>query len=198
MVRLSLTSRSTGISQRFVCNPPRKRDGMASTSRPRAPPCHAFTNLLALLALVPAHGMLSLPRVAARQAASQWRRGRCDVRSQVFPGDFAQQSEREADESGDAARAVLRARRAIGTLSPDDGPSQEWSEGVLDGSGVPFWWREEAGGSGEVEVRLSDPALAPAEEEEDAEEGDDEAEEGGEADGPSLEWRQGELGDGDS
>ena len=116
---------------------------------------------------------LSLPRVAARHALTtssaysslQCRRRappqRCGgVRCQIFPGDFAQQSELEADEAGDAARAVLRARRAVGVaIPPGERPSQEWSEGVLDGSGAPFWWREEAGGSGEVEVCLTDPAL---------------------------------------
>ena len=115
---------------------------------------------------------LSLPRVAARHALTtssaysslQCRRRappqRCGgVRCQIFPGDFAQQSELEADEAGDAARAVLRARRAVGAaVPPGERPSQEWCEGVLDGSGAPFWWRE-AGGSGEVEVRLTDPAL---------------------------------------
>ena len=86
------------------------------------------------------------------------------MRCQIFPGDFAQQSELEADEAGDAARAVLRARRAVGAaVPPGERPSQEWCEGVLDGSGAPFWWREEAGGSGEVEVRLTDPALPLAE-----------------------------------
>ena len=120
---------------------------------------------------------LWLPRVAARHALTtssaystlQCRRRappqRCGgVRCQIFPGDFAQQSELEADEAGDAARAVLRARRAVGAaVPPGERPSQEWSEGVLDGSGAPFWWREEAGGSGEVEVRLTDPALPLAE-----------------------------------
>jgi hypothetical protein len=57
------------------------------------------------------------------------------VRCQIFPGDFARQSDQEEDEAGDAARAVLRARRAVGgAVPPDEGPSQEWSEGVLDGA----------------------------------------------------------------
>ena len=116
--------------------------GMFSRQR-----CDGVSALLGLLALAPAHGMLlPLPRVAARQAvtassassaAQCFRRAqRCGgVWCQVFPGDFAQQSDQEEDEAGDAARAVLRARRAIGgALPPDERPSQEWSEGVLDGA----------------------------------------------------------------
>ena len=97
----------------------------------------------------------------------------------------------------DAARAVLRARRAVGgTVPPDERPSQEWSEGVLDGSGAPFWWREEADGSGEVEVRLSDPALPSAGEEEVGEDGA----EGGVSEVAQEEeeaWKLGALPDGD-
>ena len=151
---------------------------------------------------------LSLPRVAARHALTtssaysslQCRRRappqRCGgVRCQIFPGDFAQQSELEADEAGDAARAVLRARRAVGAaVPPGERPSQEWCEGVLDGSGAPFWWREEAGGSGEVEVRLTDPALPS---------GDGAADDGAAADGgggaseeEAEEWTLGALPDG--
>jgi hypothetical protein len=151
---------------------------------------------------------LSLPRVAARHALTtssaysslQCRRRappqRCGgVRCQIFPGDFAQQSELEADEAGDAARAVLRARRAVGAaVPPGERPSQEWCEGVLDGSGAPFWWREEAGGSGEVEVRLTDPALPS---------GDGAADDGAAAGGgggaseeEAEEWTLGALPDG--
>ena len=151
---------------------------------------------------------LSLPRVAARHVLTtssayyslQCRRRappqRCGgVRCQIFPGDFAQQSELEADEAGDAARAVLRARRAVGAaVPPGERPSQEWCEGVLDGSGAPFWWREEAGGSGEVEVRLTDPALPS---------GDGAADDGAAAGGgggtseeEAEEWTLGALPDG--
>ena len=151
---------------------------------------------------------LSLPRVAARHALTtssaystlQCRRRappqRCGgVRCQIFPSDFAQQSELEADEAGDAARAVLRARRAVGAaVPPGERPSQEWCEGVLDGSGAPFWWREEAGGSGEVEVRLTDPALPS---------GDGAADDGAAAGGgggaseeEAEEWTLGALPDG--
>ena len=104
--------------------------------------------MFSTLAMLAPHGMLlSLPRVAARQAvaasatsaAAQCctrRAHRCGgVRCQIFPGDFARQSDQEEDEAGDAARAVLRARRAVGgAVPPDEGPSQEWSEGVLDGA----------------------------------------------------------------
>ena len=151
---------------------------------------------------------LLLPRVAARHALTTYfaysslqcrRRAppqRCGgVRCQIFPGDFAQQSELEADEAGDAARAVLRARRAVGAaVPPGERPSQEWCEGVLDGSGAPFWWREEAGGSGEVEVRLTDPALPS---------GDGAADDGAAAGGgggaseeEAEEWTLGALPDG--
>ena len=170
---------------------------------------HALAALLGLLALAPAHGMLSpsLPRLATRHAVTASsasaaspsaqrciRRGqRCGAaRCQVFPSDFARQSDQEEDEAGDAARAVLRARRAVGgTVPPDERPSQEWSEGVLDGSGAPFWWREEADGSGEVEVRLSDPALPSAGEEV----GEDGAE-GGVSEEEEA-WKLGALPDGD-
>ena len=113
-------------------------------------PCDSRTALLALLMLSTTHAMLSPARVVAWQGCPRWRRcglrpQRCSsVRSQIFPGDFTQKSEREADEAGDAARAVLRAMRAIGSLPPDTGPSQEWAEGALDDSGAPFWWREQA------------------------------------------------------
>ena len=187
----------------------------AMFSRPRrATRCDGVAALLGLLALAPAHGMLSpsLPRLATRHAVTTSsasaaspsaerciRRGqRCGAaRCQVFPSDFARQSDQEEDEAGDAARAVLRARRAVGgTVPPDERPSQEWSEGVLDGSGAPFWWREEADGSGEVEVRLSDPALPSAGEEAAGEDGA----EGGVsevAQGEEEAWKLGALPDGD-
>ena len=167
-----------------------------------------YLALSVLLAPRTAMLALSLPRVAARHALTtssasstlQCRRRappqRCGgVRCQIFPGDFAQQSELEADEAGDAARAVLRARRAVGAaVPPGERPSQEWCEGVLDGSGAPFWWREEAGGSGEVEVRLTDPALPS---------GDGAADDGAAAGGgggaseeEAEEWTLGALPDG--
>lgn len=189
---------------------------MDSRPPPRATRHHrALAALLGLLALAPAHGMLSpslsQPRLATRHAVTASsasaaspsaerciRRGqRCGAaRCQVFPSDFARQSDQEEDEAGDAARAVLRARRAVGgTVPPDERPSQAWSEGVLDGSGAPFWWREEADGSGEVEVRLSDPALPSAGEEEVGEDGAEggvsEVAQGEEA------WKLGALPDGD-
>ena len=65
---------------------------------------------------------------------------------------------------------------------------------MLDGSGAPFWWREEAGGSGEVEVRLTDPALPS---------GDGAADDGAAAGGgggtseeEAEEWTLGALPDG--
>ena len=71
------------------------------------------------------------PALRCRPRAPPQRCG--GVRCQIFPSDFAQQSELEADEAGDAARAVLRARRAVGAaVPPGERPSQEWCEGVLD------------------------------------------------------------------